>query len=65
MRQEGRIALAMDALKQGHFTSVRGAAKAYDLPHSTLQNRVNGHPMQHNRRSPNYKLTATEESTLV
>ena len=44
MQQEGRIALAMDALKQGHFTSARGAAKAYDVVYSTLQNRINGHP---------------------
>jgi helix-turn-helix, Psq domain len=42
MQREGRIALAMDALKQGHFTSVRDAAKSYDLVHSTLQRRVNG-----------------------
>jgi helix-turn-helix, Psq domain len=44
MQQEGRIALAIDALKQGYFTSIRGAAKAYDIIRSTLQNRVNGHP---------------------
>jgi hypothetical protein len=65
VQQEGRIALATDALKQGCFVSVRAAAKAYDVPHSTLQNRVNGHPMQLNHRSPNCKLTAIEESTLV
>jgi helix-turn-helix, Psq domain len=45
MQQEGRMALAMDALKKGHFTSVRSAAKLYDVARSTLQNRVNGHPM--------------------
>jgi hypothetical protein len=65
VQQEGRIALAMEALKQGHFASVRAAARAYNMPHSTLQNRVNGHPMQYNRRSPNCKLTITEETTLV
>src|SRR5450432_1882188 len=42
MQREGRIALAMDALKHGHFTSVRDAAKSYDLVHTTLQRRVNG-----------------------
>jgi len=36
MQQEGRIALAMDALKQSHFISIRGAAKAYDVIRSTL-----------------------------
>jgi hypothetical protein len=65
VQQEGWIALAIEALKQGHFASVRAAARAYDMPHSTLQNRVNGHPIQYNRWSPNCKLTITEETTLV
>jgi hypothetical protein len=34
--QEGRILLAMQALKLHQFTSVRAAAKAYDIPHTTL-----------------------------
>jgi hypothetical protein len=65
IQQEGRIALAMQALKQGHFTSVRDAAKSFDVANSTLLRRVKGRPMQYNRRSPNCKLTATEETTLV
>ena len=65
VQQEGRIALAMQALKDGHFTSARAAAKAYDVSRSTLQYRINGHPIQRNRRSPNCKLTAIEELTLV
>jgi helix-turn-helix, Psq domain len=65
VQQEGRIALAIGALKQGCFVSVRAAAKAYDVPHSTLQNRVNGHPMQLNHRAPNCKLSNIEETTLV
>jgi transposase-like protein len=65
IQQEGRIALAMDALKQGHFTSVRGAAKAYDVVRSTLENRINGHPARRDSEPRNRKLTTTEESTLV
>ena len=65
MQREGRIALAMDALKHSHFTSVRDAAKSYDLIHTTLQRRVNGQPARYNLRSPNCKLTNIEESTLV
>src|SRR5271165_1294210 len=65
MQREGRIALAMDALKHGHFASVRDAAKSYDLIHTTLQRRVNGQPARYNLRSPNCKLTNIEESTLV
>ena len=65
MQQEGRIALAMNALKQGHFTSARGAAKAYDVVHSTFQNRINGHFVQRDSEPKNQKLTTIEESTLV
>jgi hypothetical protein len=54
----------MDALKQGHFTSVRGAAQAYDVPFSTLQYRVHKHPARRDSRPTNCKLTETEESTL-
>jgi hypothetical protein len=35
-QNEGRIALALDALKQGHFSSIRAAAKVYDVPNLTL-----------------------------
>ena len=65
IQQEGRIALAMDALKQGHLTSVRGAAKSYDVVHSTLQRRVHGRPARRDSRPTNRKLTDMEESTLV
>ena len=65
MQQEGRIALAVNALKQGHFTSIRGAAKSYDVPFTTLRRRVRGQLARHDIRPPNYKLTSIEESTLV
>ena len=65
MQQEGRIALAMDALKQGHFTSVRGAAKSYGIVYSTLQRRVHGKLARCDSRPTNRKLTDIEESTLV
>src|SRR5450432_4612346 len=65
VQQEGRIALALDALKQGYFTSARAAAKAYDVPKSTFQNRVNGLSIQINHRPTNCKLSITEEATLV
>ena len=63
--KDGRIALALDALQNGHFTSVRSAAKAYDVPFSTLQYRVYKHPARRDTRPTNCKLTAIEELTLV
>jgi hypothetical protein len=65
VQQEGRIPLTIQALKQGQFASARAAARAYDISCSTLQYRINGHPMQRNHRFPNCKLTVIEETTLV
>ena len=41
-QKETRTVLAMQAFKQGHFSSVRAAAQTYDIPESTLRARVNG-----------------------
>jgi len=65
VQQEGRIALAIEALKQGYFTSLKGAARSYDVPYTTLRHRVRNSPAQRDTRPTNCKLTATEESTLV
>ena len=64
-QKEGRIALALHAFKEGYFTSVRGAAKAYDVPFATLQYRVHKHPARRDSRPINCKLTEIEESTLL
>lgn len=45
IRREGRITLAIHAYKGGYFTRVREATKAYDLPHLTLEYRVQGHSL--------------------
>jgi hypothetical protein len=65
VQREGRIALAIEALKQGHFTSLFSAARSYDVPYTTLRRRVRQCPARRDPRLTNCKLTATEESTLV
>jgi hypothetical protein len=62
---EGRIALAIDTLKQGHFTSIRGATKSYDVPYTTLRRRVRGRLARCDSRPTNRKLIDIEELTLV
>jgi hypothetical protein len=64
-QKEGRITLAVQAFKQGHISSVRAAAKAYDVPESTLRSRVKGIHARRDTVPINRKLTTTEESTLV
>jgi hypothetical protein len=65
VQQEGRIVLAIDALQKGSFTSIKGAARSYDIPYTTLYDRIHNRPARRDVRPPNCKLTATEELTLV
>ena len=64
-QKEGRIALAIQAFKRGQFKSLKAATESYDVPYSTVRDRVNGYPSRRDSRPTNRKLTDTEESTLV
>jgi hypothetical protein len=64
-QKEGRIALAIQAFKQGHISSLRATAKAYDVPETTLRDRVKGVLARRDAVPNNRKLTTTEESTLI
>jgi hypothetical protein len=62
--QEGRILLAIQALKKQEKLSVSEAARIYDIPRTTLQDRIRG---VHNRvesRANSFKLTEIEENSL-
>jgi hypothetical protein len=63
--KEGRLALALQAYKAGHFTSLRAAANAYDIPESTFRSRGKGIPSRYSLRPTNTKLLATEEAALI
>lgn len=45
--QEGRVALAIQAIKQGHIHSIRAAAASYDITYATLYNRIHGMLSRH------------------
>ena len=62
--KEGRLELAIQAYQQGKFQSYRAAAKAYDVPRSTLQTRIAGTQVQLGSTSKNRLLTPTEEEIL-
>ena len=63
--KEGRLELAVQAYKQGRFSSYTAAAKAYDVPRSTLQQRINGIQSKLNFTAINRLLTLIEEDSLV
>jgi len=44
LRKEGRLELAIQAYKKGHFLSYTVAANAYNVDRSTLQRRIASTP---------------------
>jgi hypothetical protein len=64
-QKEGRIALAVQAFRNGQLPSLRATARLFGVPESTLRSRVKGVSARRDSL-PNYrKLTTTEEITLV
>ncbi len=63
--EEGRILLAIQALKLGQIQSVKAAAVTYDIPRSTLQRRIKGITSRRDSRPNSQKLTSQEEEAIV
>ena len=64
-QKEGRITLAIQAFKQGYFSSLKAACIAYDAPYLTVRDRVYRRVPRPDSRPKNLKLTPIEESTLI
>ena len=62
---EDRIILAANAFHARQFRSIRAAALAYDVPHSTLSHRLRGRHARLAAQVMNLKLLTTEETALV
>jgi hypothetical protein len=62
--QEGRILLAIEAIKKQEISSIREAARVFSVSDRTLRRRLTGHQNRSNTRANNHKLTQTEEESL-
>ena len=62
--QEGRILLAIQALKNKEIPSIREAARRFNVPDTTLRRRLSGIESRANSRANLYKLTQIEEESL-
>jgi len=62
--QEGRLDLAIQAYKQGQFSSFRAATSTYDVPRSTAQLRVKGIKSKRDSIALNRRLTPGQEESL-
>jgi hypothetical protein len=62
--QEGRILLAIQAIKNKEISSVAHAARTFEVPRLTLRDRVSGCIERATIRANSHKLTEIEEETL-
>src|ERR1700761_1835456 len=63
--QEGRILLAIQAIKESQFQSIRTTADTYDIPRITLRRRLKGIALRRDSTSNTQRLTPLEEVTIV
>ena len=62
--QEGRILLAIQAFQNKEISSIREAARRFNVPFSSLRNRLTGIKNRPESRANNHKLTEIEEESL-
>ena len=65
IHQESRILLAIEAIQKESISSITAAARVYDVPRSTLRDRVNGAQAKPTTRAHNHKLTQLDEDVLT
>ncbi|KAJ5568938.1 hypothetical protein N7450_011424 [Penicillium hetheringtonii] len=65
VEQEGRILLAIKDHKNDPTQSIYAIAARYNIPRTTLRDRVNGYESRTIARPSGHKLTSFEEDTLV
>ncbi|RFU33152.1 hypothetical protein B7463_g3180, partial [Scytalidium lignicola] len=64
-QQEGRVLLAINAIKKGQITSIRKAARVFDVPRSTLNARLQGTPQHQTIYTKCFRMSQLEEESLV
>ena len=65
VEQEGRIELAISATNKGQILSIRKAAESFNVPYTTLQNKLRGRVARDDIRTNGHNLTTNEEEKLI
>ncbi len=65
LSKKTRITLAIEAIRTTKKMSIRRTAKTYDLPESSLRDRIKDITPLTERRNGRYRLTPTEKETLL
>jgi hypothetical protein len=63
--QEGRILVAISALKMKQIPSTRRAAEIFNVPKSILDDRLNGCQYRTEKRANSHRLSPTQEESLI
>ena len=63
--KEGQILLAIQAIKKDPQLSIRAAAKIYNIPRSTLYERLQGISSRRSLPANSRKLTDSEENAII
>ncbi|KFZ02603.1 hypothetical protein V500_00078 [Pseudogymnoascus sp. VKM F-4518 (FW-2643)] len=63
--QQRRCGQSIQAIKQGHIQNVKSAAVTYNVPRTTLRQRIQGMASQRDSIPNSCKLTPYEESAIV
>jgi hypothetical protein len=63
VEQEGRIPLAISALKKKEISSIHCAAAVFDVPRTTLHGRINGCDYRTEKRANGHKIILNEEKS--
>jgi predicted HTH domain antitoxin len=63
--QEGRILLAISALKNKEISSIQRAAEIFDIPQSTLHDQLNRRQYRIEKRTNSHRLSTTQEESLI
>ena len=65
VEQEGRVLLALSAIKKSQIQSVQQAAHHFEIPETTLRRRLHGITTRSEKRANNHKMTENEEESLL
>ncbi|OQD66264.1 hypothetical protein PENDEC_c060G02045 [Penicillium decumbens] len=65
VEQEGRILLAIKAIRKQEISSIREAARRFDVPLNTLHRRLRGDQFRREARANGHKLIEFKEESLV
>ncbi|KAG2001081.1 hypothetical protein GB937_010526 [Aspergillus fischeri] len=65
VEQEGRVLLAISALKNNQIRNISEAARVDNVPRTTLRQHLDGHIFRPEARANGHKMTQNEEESLI